>query len=161
MRLLCDEMLGGLGRWLRAAGHDTVIAENGVSDPDLIARAVREKRALLTRDRHLERIALPSLCPVLLESDSLDAQARALRDRLGLDWLLAPFTRCMIDNAKLLPAGPHHAVCVPETARTKDDALRVCPACGRVYWPGGHVRRMRKRLENWQADAGAQSPPSS
>jgi hypothetical protein len=28
-RFLCDEMLRGLGRWLRAAGYDTVIAEVG------------------------------------------------------------------------------------------------------------------------------------
>jgi uncharacterized protein with PIN domain len=26
LRLLCNEMLRDLGRWLRAAGHDTVIA---------------------------------------------------------------------------------------------------------------------------------------
>jgi uncharacterized protein with PIN domain len=26
---LCDEMLKGLGRWLRAAGYDTVIAAAG------------------------------------------------------------------------------------------------------------------------------------
>ena len=150
MDLLCDEMLRNLGRWLRAAGHDTVIAERGQSDHDLLARARRENRVLLTRDRHLARIAPAASCMLLLELDDLDAQARALRTRLGLEWLFAPFTRCMIDNAVLLVAGPEDAARIPATARTNDDALRYCPVCGRVYWPGGHVRRMRARLERWQ-----------
>src|SRR5262249_53667807 len=28
--------------------------------------------------------------------------------------------------------------------------LRVCPECGRLYWPGGHVRHMQQRLAAWQ-----------
>ena len=32
-------------------------------------------------------------------------------------------------------------------ARTQQD-YRACPACGRIYWPGTHVRRMKKRLES-------------
>src|SRR3977135_3678526 len=53
VRLYCDEMLTRLGRWLRAAGYDTAIAENGMPDAALIARCVAEDRILLTRDRHL------------------------------------------------------------------------------------------------------------
>lgn len=39
LRLLCDEMLKGIGRWLRAAGYDTAIAQDGVADEDLLARS--------------------------------------------------------------------------------------------------------------------------
>ena len=39
MKLLCDEMLKGLARWLRAAGHDTELAEDGTSDRALINHA--------------------------------------------------------------------------------------------------------------------------
>src|SRR5512134_3148833 len=35
LRFLCDEMLVGLGRWLRIAGCDTAIAERGRRDRDL------------------------------------------------------------------------------------------------------------------------------
>jgi hypothetical protein len=52
-RFLCDEMLHGLGRWLRAAGYDTVIATRGLSDRELAARCAEERRVLLTKDRHL------------------------------------------------------------------------------------------------------------
>ena len=37
-------------------------------------------------------------------------------------------------------------------SRTSDDGLsirrrRQCPECGRLYWDGSHVRRMRAALE--------------
>ena len=57
MHLFCDEMLARLGRWLRAAGYDTAIAEGGMPDTALIARCVTEPRVLLTRDRHLAAVA--------------------------------------------------------------------------------------------------------
>jgi uncharacterized protein with PIN domain len=52
-RLLCDEMLRGLGRWLRAAGYDTVIAKGGLPDRTLAERRTEEDRVLLTKDRDL------------------------------------------------------------------------------------------------------------
>lgn len=149
MHLLCDEMLRRLGRWLRAAGHDTAIAAAGVSDADLIARALREARILLTRDRHLATVAPPGARVLLLRSDGLDEQAHALRDELGLDWMAAPFTRCMLDNAALRFAPPDSAERVPESSRDMAGELRVCAACGRLYWPGGHVQRMKARLAGW------------
>ncbi|MBV9968267.1 MAG: DUF5615 family PIN-like protein, partial [Alphaproteobacteria bacterium] len=57
MRLFCDEMLARLGRWLRAAGYDTGIAEGGLPDSVLVARCLAEGRILLTRDRHLVAVA--------------------------------------------------------------------------------------------------------
>jgi uncharacterized protein with PIN domain len=38
---LCDEMLRGLGRWLRAAGYDTVIAAGTVRTVAILATANR------------------------------------------------------------------------------------------------------------------------
>ncbi len=34
-------------------------------------------------------------------------------------------------------------------ARGLPDPLRACRRCDKLYWPGGHVRRMRDRLEAW------------
>jgi uncharacterized protein len=53
VRFLCDEMLRGLGRWLRAAGFDTVIAEQRLPDRVLARRSAEEDRVVLTKDRHL------------------------------------------------------------------------------------------------------------
>src|SRR5919205_3402103 len=45
-------MLGGLAKWLRAAGYDAYYAREGtdVSDRTLTAKALAERRVLLTSD---------------------------------------------------------------------------------------------------------------
>jgi uncharacterized protein len=150
-RFLCDEMLRRLGRWLRAAGYDTVIAEGGVADRALIARAAAEARVLLTRDRHLAALAQGRAQALYLKGGGLDADAGALRAALSLDWQKAPFTICLVDNTPLLPAPEAATGQVPERSRAAGGPLRICPLCGRLYWPGSHVRRMQARLAAWAA----------
>jgi uncharacterized protein with PIN domain len=146
---MCDEMLRRLGRWLRAAGYDTAIAEGGADDTTVIARCVSEDRVLLTRDRLLAKRAEASIPVLRLADETVDDQARMLATTLGIDWQRAPFTRCVIDNTVLDPAPPAAMADVPQRSRGAGGKLLRCPACGRLYWPGGHVRRMRERLAAW------------
>ena len=146
-------MLRGLGRWLRVAGYDTVIAEGGLPDRALAARCSDEDRVLLTKDRHLATTVASTAPVVLLSGDGIEEAARALRSTLDIDWQHAPFTRCIVDNRPLEPAPPHSATRVPERSRAAGGPLRVCPECGRLYWPGSHVRRMQQRLAAWQQEA--------
>jgi uncharacterized protein len=153
MRLLCDEMLLRLGRWLRAAGYDTAIAEAGAADADLLARSAAENRVLLTRDFRLAARAEAAAVPVVqLAAGDIAGQARELKAALDIDWLHAPFTRCLVDNAPLDAAPPEAAAEVPPSSRAAGGPLRRCPRCGRLYWPGGHVRRMQARLASWKRD---------
>jgi len=151
LRLLCDEMLRRLGRWLRAAGYDTAIAAGGVPDHDLVARCLAEGRTLLTRDRHLVAFGRGMVRAALVPGPGLDHDARWLRDHLGIDWRLAPFTRCLVDNTPLTPAPVDAAERVPPASRDIGGPLFLCPECGRLYWPGSHLRHMRTRLAAWQA----------
>jgi uncharacterized protein with PIN domain len=147
MRLLCDEMLAGLARWLRAAGHDTALAAPCTADDALATQARHEQRLLLTRDRRLAEAPGALLLP-----ERLDAQAAALA-QIGLDWLAAPFTRCLVDNMKLRPADDAEFRQLPRDTGRRPGPFQACPACGRLYWPGSHVRRMAARLEQWAATA--------
>jgi uncharacterized protein len=149
VRLYCDEMLARLGRRLRAAGYDTAIAEGGLGDAEIIAGCAAEGRTLLTRDRHLATTAQGRVPVLRLTEAGLAAQARALRAALAIDWQRAPFTRCLVDNTPLVPAPPEMASQVPPTSRAAGGPLHLCPECRRLYWPGGHVRRMLVRLAEW------------
>jgi uncharacterized protein with PIN domain len=151
MRFLCDAMLGGLARWLRAAGYDTLLAEGLWPDRDLVDRCARDDRILLTKDRRLVLIAREAVPVLLLASRNIDGDARELREVLGVDWQHAPFTRCLVDNPLLTAAEPGDAERVPPTSRSLASPLRLCPTCARLYWPGGHVRRMQRRLALWQS----------
>jgi len=145
-RFLADAMLAGLGRWLRAAGYDTVIAPGHHRDRDILSRAVAEGRLLLTRDRKLlEHREAPGRV-ILLRASGTEACARELTARLGLDWQQAPFTRCLLCNTPLAPAPEAVRVAVPPEVRRSGSPVRWCPRCRKPYWAGSHVRRMRARL---------------
>lgn len=146
-RFVCDEMLGRLARYLRAAGYDTALASGGAPDRRWIDVARREARTLLTCDRQLLHHKAAQGYVLWLRQGRLDHQASVLRDQLGVDWLWRPFTRCLVDNARLQHAGELALGRLPPDLRSR--AVRECPACGRIYWAGSHHRRMRARLADW------------
>jgi hypothetical protein len=152
MRLLCDEMLKGIGRWLRAAGYDVAIVDDGAHDDDILARAAAEDRLLLTCDRRLAERSGDDATVIVLGTESFDGAAGELSERLGVDWLHAPFTRCLRDNAPLIPANKEARAELPATARQGGGPIMRCPECDRVYWPGSHVRRLRAKLTRAQAE---------
>ena len=49
LRFFCDVGLGGLARWLRAAGYDT-LWEAHIEDAPLVRRSLASRRVLLTTD---------------------------------------------------------------------------------------------------------------
>src|SRR5437660_4124162 len=53
----CDAMLGGLARWLRAAGYDASW-QAGIDDRDLVRLARAEGRTLLSSDTHVFEFAV-------------------------------------------------------------------------------------------------------
>jgi uncharacterized protein with PIN domain len=145
MRFLCDEMLLRLARLLRAAGYDTYLAHDGQKDAELLALAQADNRILLTRHRRLAAAAHPRA--VLVEGRGAHAEAETLAALLPIDWRLAPFSRCVVDNAPLVEASPEQAAAMPDQARALPGPFRACPECDRLYWPGSHVKRLSERLD--------------
>lgn len=143
-RFVCDEMLKGLGEWLRVGGYDTRMAISGSDDRQVLAMAVEENRWLVTCDRELLCHRRGPEYTILLESDNLRDQIRELTWRLNLNWLYAPFSRCKRCNAKL----EHGALPSSNELLESDRAMmRHCPNCRQSFWEGSHVRRMRGRLQ--------------
>lgn len=145
LKLLCDEMLKGLARWLRAAGHDVAMEPDGTPDRCLIERAIAEERLLLTRDRTLLEIRSAPQVVLLLECNGLEDCARVLTRMLHVNWLYRPFTRCLRCNTPLVERD------IPFGFPPDIEQVFACPACDKIYWHGGHVDRMRRRLASWQA----------
>jgi uncharacterized protein with PIN domain len=147
MKFLCDEMLKGLARWLRAAGYDAVVAADGTDDRALLDRAQQQGRILLTRDRRfaIDRPGAAGL--LLLQCNDMDACFAELRETLAVDWLHRPFSRCLACNTPLREAGRDRWVEVPDYSREQATRLLYCPSCNQLFWDGSHVARMRERLE--------------
>jgi uncharacterized protein len=145
-RFAADAMLGRLARWLRVLGYDTSY-DAGLPDPMLVQLAEGEGRVLLTRDRHLLR----ELRPARAHEIRSDAPLEQLRDvvlTLALEPPQELFTRCLLCNIALsLLDDSQASELLPPGVRGISGPVRQCSACGRLYWHGSHVRRMRLALE--------------
>lgn len=152
-RFLCDEMLGSLCRYLRAAGYDAIFANNGAPDRDLLRQCHDEGRQFLTQDQLIrEHKAARGVAFVLPQGD-VDHLAPLLGAHFRLDWLSQAFTRCLEDNTPLLDADAQALQRVPPDARRPGEPCKYCPACRRVYWQGSHYKRMHARLVKWQTES--------
>lgn len=149
MKFLCDAMLGGLAKWLRAAGYDTYYAREGTdtSDRSLTQKALEEGRALLTGDRgFLERKPVRDgrVALLVVPHMPVEDQLRLVARSFGLKWLQS---RCMERNREL-DVAPLEAVSdqvPPGVIRAYEKFFR-CLGCGRVFWHGSHWERIGGRL---------------
>lgn len=156
-RFAADAMLGRLARWLRILGLDTFY-EAHVADEDLVRTALLEGRWILTRDRLLPR-EWRVAGVALIRAERPRAQLVEVARRFELVPWLRPFTRCPVCNAPLEPLAAEAAVSrVPSRILARGTPLRACPACGRAYWPGSHVRRMQRAIERLAEEARRPDP---
>jgi uncharacterized protein with PIN domain len=146
-RFVADEMVGKLARLMRMLGFDTVYFKE-ISDRRLIEISLSEKRTILTRDTKLiQRVLVKDY--VLIESDDPEIQLQELLQKLNISPDRAQFlTRCLDCNSLLVDIEKEEikGKVWPYTYATHDK-FKICPACGKIYWEGDHVRAMRKRLE--------------
>jgi uncharacterized protein with PIN domain len=148
-------MLGGLARWLRAAGYDATF-EYGIDDAVLIDRARGEGRILLSCDG-----------PMFERNVIVRGEVRALRVPRQLDNLTAlrfvltelklPLraARCMGCGGELAEV-PKHTVAgeAPPLAFRNCDRFWRCTRCQRLLWRGTHWQRIARRLEEVAAGGG-------
>lgn len=143
-------MLVRLGRWLRAAGYDTEIALGRGEDRRLLEEARHQCRTLVTRDRKILEIKDAQACTLVLAGNGLGVWAAELSERLGVHWLKAPFSRCLLCNGMLGMATEDLRTRLPPRVREFAAQATWCAGCDKLYWPGSHVHRMRRRLEAWR-----------
>jgi hypothetical protein len=144
---ICDAMLGGLARWLRAAGYDASW-EYGISDAELLERARGGGRILLSSDGPMfeRRIIRDGQLPALFipqQLGKLDQLRFVLRE---LKLPLRP-PRCMGCGGQLAEA-PKHTVAAeaPPLAFRNCQQFWRCLRCGRLLWHGTHWQRITRRL---------------
>ncbi len=143
----CDAMLGGVARWLRAAGYDA-FWQYGIADADLVALALREGRWLLTSDlgilerRVITRGELLSL--YIPRGTGAREQLGFVLGKLGLG---VRGSRCMSCGGELarVSKGSVRDI-VPERSWRRHEDFTRCRGCDKVFWQGTHWDRIAGRL---------------
>lgn len=138
-RFACDLSLGGLARWLRAAGFEASVG----STEDAIALARADGIGLTTDVEPFERKERLALLWVPSSLPPPRQMGLVLRDLS-----LAPRTpRCMACGGALRPVAKASVAerIPPRTARWKDDYF-VCERCDRLFWQGTHWERIAARI---------------
>ena len=147
VKYLADSMLGRLAKWLRIMGYDTHYLSFYRKED--MSSLIQEGRTLLSRHRKTINRYPGSL---MIHSDHVKEQLNEIRNEFQLKpdrshW----FSRCLICNVLLKKAEIEHLrVNVPDyILNGNPTSLRICPSCGRCFWPGSHRKRMLNQLEDW------------
>ena len=161
---IADAMLGSVARKLRIFGFDTLYVAHA-SDDEILKIGIEQNRVILTADKDLfKRIVKAGADGVLVDSragddvpDLVHILAKNGITSIGLDGISS---RCSVCNG-LLEAR------TPEQVRDSLPGERIaelqsefyqCTSCGKVYWEGGHLRRIRalaKRVDRELRSAAA------
>ena len=148
-RFLCDPSLGGLARWLRAAGYEARLAPD-VPGHRLPDEALRRGLVLLTSEAEaLDRriVADGSLVVVWVPSAlTMGEQLHLAAVEIGLT-LREP--RCMACGGGLVPTAKEavRPRIPPRTALWQDEYF-VCAECDRLFWRGTHWERIERTLRH-------------
>jgi len=146
-QFVADAHLGGLARFLRMLGFDT-LHRNAFADEEIRRLADAERRIVLTRDRELlkcREIARGAY----VRSLKPEAQLAEVARRYGLVGKARPFTMCLRCNLPLQPVDRAAAALrVPPAVHALHERFVRCPGCEGVFWPGSHYERMLSALRS-------------
>lgn len=141
-----DRMLGGLAKWLRIAGFDTLY-NSKYRREDLINISIQTNRIIVTRDTWFK--SKPELSAVVLCDNYTIGQLKELFKKLNI--IPDPnmfFTRCIVCNRELISVGKEEIRDnVPSFVLSTQNSFSKCPECKRVFWSGTHKENMLRTLK--------------
>jgi uncharacterized protein with PIN domain len=161
-RFFCDVMLGGLARWLRAAGYDAAWQKH-IADPELVRLARREGRVLLSSDTGIFKIGIvrDGDVPALMVPHGLTVQEQLAHVLKGLGLPLRA-ARCMACGGSLREVSKEQVgERVPPRTYARVDRYWECERCGQLFWHGTHWERIAAQLRGLDipsADAAPEPP---
>ena len=145
LAFLVDHMLGTIVGWLRLLGYDTTFAGDE-PDSELLRRARRDGRIILTRDAPLSRAtSVPvHFVEALAPEKQLAEVARVFELEIDRD---RAFTRCGGCNDLVIEAPDSVIAALAEEIRQSYDRFTYCERCDKVFWAGPQYDVIVQTLE--------------
>jgi len=148
MKILCDQMLGTLAKWLRILGFDTFYANAEMSDEDLLNIAKGENRTIFTRDKELIiRGKKKNLNVIAVETTDLDLQLNQALKHVNIDEKEV-LSRCTLCNTVLDTVEKNKIQGkVPSKVFENNEKFWFCSKCNKFYWVGSHYNEMINKID--------------
>lgn len=136
-------------RWLRLLGFKTHYAGVRAGDDEVIKSAISKRAVLLTRDEELARKARDYCQCLLIHSNDLHSQLKEVVSGLKLKLpKAAPNDYCPECGGSLKPVEKDAVKGrVWPRVYSRNEEFKECCDCGKLYWPGSHLREMKRVLK--------------
>jgi uncharacterized protein with PIN domain len=164
---LADAMLGNIARKLRILGFDTVYMAQA-HDDEILKIGIEQDRVILTADKELfKRIVKVGARGVLVSGSAseLEELVHILSENgitsIGMNGI---GSRCSVCNGHLEGRTSDQVrndecnnndndndLIVPDKVIACHNQFFQCIACGKIYWEGGHLKRIRALVRNLDA----------
>lgn len=146
-KFVADVHLGRLTKYLRIIGLD-VLYENNFEDDEIVSISIKEKRAILTKDRGiLKRNEVTH--GYWVRATKVEAQAKEVLERFNLQKEIKELSRCIECNDLLEPVKKETIIKqLPPKVALSQNEFSKCPSCDNIYWKGSHYMRMLKFVQS-------------
>lgn len=151
-------MLGSVARKLRIFGFDTLYVAHA-HDDEILKIGIEQNRVILTADKELFKRAVKAGTAGVLVSGASDVEdlvhilAKNGITSVSLDGI---GSRCSVCNGLLEARTPAQVkVSLPGKVAELQSEFYQCTSCGKVYWEGGHLRRIRSLAKSVDSKLGS------
>lgn len=158
---LADAMLGSIARKLRIFGFDTIYVAQA-HDDEILKMGIEQDRVILTADKELfKRIAKAGARGVLVSGDASELEDLSYiltKNGITSVGMKGIGSRCSVcngpleertsDQVKNDDGNNDEDVVVPDRVMACYSQFFQCTACGKIYWEGGHLKRIRSLVRN-------------
>jgi uncharacterized protein with PIN domain len=144
MEFFVDEMVVGLTRWLRILGFDTIDMRSYKKEG--MNNLLGSRYFITASKKHYEEWRGQK--KVFIRFDSISERLNYLDSKLDIFNKIEFLSRCLLCNSKILSLKKSEIVDdVPKRVLKNFDNFYHCPKCNKIYWQGGHVKRIFDKLK--------------
>ncbi len=145
-KFILDVHLGTLAKYMRMFGFDTLY-KNNYKDEEIIEISLKEKRAILTKDRGiLKRSDVTH--GYWIRSTKREEQIVEVIKRFDLKEQIKELSRCLICNSVLRKISKGKVMeRLPPKVKEYQNEFYFCANCDKIFWKGSHFTKMRGIIE--------------
>ena len=147
-RFILDVHLGGLARYLRFAGFDTLYSSMDPGDQSIAYVSKHENRIAVSRDIGLLKRSIIQY-GYWIRHTQVQNQFSEIAKRYKLMAYANPFSRCTLCNG-LIDQVEKHAVIneLPPRVGEQFNEFWRCSQCQQIYWKGLHYLKIKKCIDD-------------